>query len=146
METLSKVIETLQCIQALFDGATTTGERDAAASALERMRARLKNIQESDPPIEYTFTMSDWWSKQLFVALLRRYELRPYRYQRQRHTTVMVRVSKSFVDKTLWPEFCKLDDTLKSYMHSVTEQVIREGVHADNSEPEVRQQLSGQAK
>ncbi len=44
--------------------------------------------------------MGDMWSRKVFVALLRRYGIRPYRYKRQRYTTVMAKVSKKFVDRT----------------------------------------------
>jgi hypothetical protein len=143
MDDQAKLIETLQCIEALFAGATTPGERNAAAGALERMRARLKGLRQSDPPIEYKFTMSDAWSAKLFIALLRRYEIRPYRYARQRRTTVMANVSAGFVDQTLWPEFQKLSQTLRTYLDDVTDRIIAEGICSDNSEPEVRQNLLG---
>ena len=141
MDDQAKLIETLQRIEALFAGATTPGERDAAANARERIRARLENVQQSDPPVEYKFTLNDMWSKKLFVALLRRYGIRPFRYHRQRHTTVMATVSASFVDETLWPEFQKLSETLRTYLDSVTDRIIAEGIYADNSEPEIRQKL-----
>ena len=137
-----KLVEKLQHIEALFAGATTKGERDAAANALERIRARLKELQEIDPPEEYKFTMADMWSRKLFVALLRRYELRPYRYIRQRHTTVMVRVPAKFVDETLWPEFKELDKSLREYLEDVTNRVISETINSDSSEAEVRQELT----
>ena len=143
MDDLAKLIETLQCIEALYAGATTPGERDAAANARDRMRARLEDVQQSDPPVEYKFTLSNMWSRKLFVALLRRYSITPFRYYRQRYTTVMARVSVSFVDETLWPEFKKLDETLHCYLDDVTDRIISEGVHADNSEVEIRQKLIG---
>lgn len=143
MDDEAKLIETLQRIEALFVGATTPGERDAAASALQRMRARLKEIQQSDPPVEYKFTMGDMWSRRLFVALLRRYGIKPYRYYRQKRTTVMCVVSRSFVDEALWPEFEQLDDTLRSYLDKVTNRIITEGIFADSSEPEIREKLLG---
>ncbi len=143
MDDQAKIIETLQCIEALFAGATTDGEREAAANARERMRARLESYQETDPPVEYKFTLPDMWSRKLFVALLRRYGLQPYRYYRQRHTTVMTRVSKTFVDETLWPEFQKLDDTLREYLNDVTDRIITQGIYSDSSEPEIRQQMIG---
>jgi hypothetical protein len=40
-----KLIEKLQRIEALFAGATTKGEKVAAANALERIRERLKDVQ-----------------------------------------------------------------------------------------------------
>ena len=122
-----KLIEKLIRIEALYSGATTEGERDAAANALQRIRDRLEKIQKIDPPIEYKFTMSDMWSRKLFVALLRRYGIKPYRYYRQRYTTVMAKVSKQFVNETLWPEFQELSKTLRSYLDDVTDRVISEG-------------------
>jgi len=136
-----KIVEKLRKIEALFAGATTTGEKGAAASALDRVQKRFKKIHEQDPPIEYKFSFSDSWSRKLFVALLRRYELKPFRYYRQRHTTVMTKVSVSFVDKTLWPEFQELEKTLRTYLDEVTNNIISKAVYSNNSEAEVVQQL-----
>jgi len=137
----AKLLETLERIEALFLGATTSGEREAAAGAMERVRARLKEVQQSDAPVEYKFSMRDMWSRRLFVALLRRYDFKPYRYYRQRYTTVMARVPASFVDEVLWPEFQELNKRLRAYVDDVTNRVIRENIYSDNSEPEVLQRL-----
>src|SRR5262245_16734387 len=83
--------EKLRKIEALFAGAGTAGERNAAEAALERMRVRLKELEQRDPPIELQFSLPDRWSRILFTALCRRYGLEPYRYRRQRRTTLMVR-------------------------------------------------------
>ena len=136
-----KLIEKLQRIEALFAGAATKGEKVAAANALERIRDRLKDVQKLDPPEEYKFIMTDMWSKKLFLALLRRYGIEPYRYYRQKHTTVMAHVPASFVKETLWPEFEELNKTLHSYLDEVTNRVISTGIYADSSEAEVRQEL-----
>ncbi len=136
-----KLIEKLIRIEALFSGAKTEGEKDAASNAMQRIRDRLEKIQKTDPPIEYKFTMTDMWSKKLFIALLRRYGIKPYRYYRQRHTTVMAHVSKQFVDEMLWPEFKELNKTLSSYLEDVTERVISRGIHSDNSDVEIKQKL-----
>lgn len=134
-----KLIEKLQRIEALFAGATTTGEKVAAANALDRIREKLIDVQKLDPPVEYKFTLTDMWSKKLFLALLRRYGIEPYRYYRQKYTTVMARVPVSFVNETLWPEFQELDETLRSYLEEVTNRVIATSIYADSSEAEVRQ-------
>jgi hypothetical protein len=136
--TQDQLLEKLRLIEALHVGAATAGERNAAASALERILDRLRKTKQSDPPIEFRFTLRSEWSLRLFVALMRRYELRPYRYPRQRHTTIMARVPRGFVDETLWPEFCELETTLRSYLTEVTDRVIREAITADDSEVEVR--------
>ena len=132
------LIDRLRLVEALHSGAATPGERDAAASARLRILERLKAFEKAKPPLEYTFTFTDAWSKKLFTALLRRYNLRPYRYRRQRHTTVMVRVPKQFVDETLWPEFQELNKTLSGYLREMTDRVIEQSMHSDASEPEVR--------
>ncbi|MDM8526294.1 hypothetical protein QUF80_23190 [Desulfococcaceae bacterium HSG8] len=134
-----QLIEKLRRIEALFAGATTKGERIAAANAIERIQERLQKLQERDKPIEYKFTLADMWSRKLFIALLRRYGITPYRYRRQRYTTVMARIPASFVEETVWPEFKALDETLRSYLEEVTSRVITDGIYADNSEAEVRE-------
>src|SRR5258705_10029952 len=60
----------------------------------------------------------DQWSLHLFLALCRRYGMRPYRYSRQRRNTVMVRAPKRFLDQVLWPEFSELDQALQAYLSS----------------------------
>jgi hypothetical protein len=45
------------------------------------------------------------------------------------------------VDETLWPEFTQLNEVLSSYLEATTERVIRQGVHEDSSEAEVRKAL-----
>ena len=133
----ARLIEKLKRIEALFAGATTQGERAAAANAMQRIRGRLKEIHETDPPTEFKFRLTDMWSRRLLVALLRRYGIRPYRHRRQKHTTVMAKVSERFVEETLWPEFRELDNTLRAYLDEITDRVIREGIYSDTSEAEI---------
>jgi hypothetical protein len=135
---LNELFETLRRIEALHARTDVPGERQAAAAALEVMRARLARMVQQDPPVEFKFTMADDWSRRLFTALLRRYGIAPYRYRGQRHTTVMARVSKSFVDQTLWPEYLELSQVLRRYLSDVTNRVIREAIFEDNSEAEER--------
>ena len=133
-----KILDKLRKLEAIFTGTNYDGERFAAGVAMEKLHERLKSIEAVDPPVEYKFTMSNMWSRKLFVALLRRYGLKPYRYPRQRHTTVMVRVSAKFVDQTLWPEFDEIDDVLIKYLEEVTERLISSTVFVDTSEAETR--------
>jgi hypothetical protein len=132
------LIDNLRKVETLFAGAASDGERDAAANAIDRIREHLRQVQAVDPPIEMQFSMCDRWSRKLFVAFLRRYGISPYRYSRQRYTTVMARVPERFLNGTLWPEFLELRKALERYLDDVTERVIAAGVFADNSEAEVR--------
>ena len=109
----------------------------AAESAKQRILDRLSLWEQEAPPVEYKFSLGDPWSRKVFVALLRRYGIRPYRYSRQRHTTVMAHVSKKFVDETLWPEFKEISATLRDYLDDVTDRVIARVIHADSSEADV---------
>jgi hypothetical protein len=131
------LIEKLMKIEALFSGAATPGERVSADLARQRILKRLKELLPKDPPVEYRFTFTDMWSRKVFVALLRRYDLKPYRYYRQRYTTVMVKVPKSFVDETLWPEYQKINDELREYLQEITDRVVKSVLHEDSSEAEV---------
>jgi len=134
----------LRKIEALFEGAGTSGERDAAEAALGRLKVKLEEAAKIDAPIEYTFTLLDQWSRQLFIALCRRYSLEPYRYARQRYTTVMVRVPKAFVDDVLWPQYQALNNALREYLAQATEKIISEEIHSDTTEAqEVVQLLRG---
>ncbi len=130
----SVLIERLRRIEALHAGATTDGERLAAAEARARIQRRLRDIAESDPAVEFRFTLADGWSRQLFVALCRRYGLAPYRYRGQRRTTVMAKVSRRFVDETLWPEYEQLGGVLRKHLDEITERLISAAVHEDVSE------------
>jgi hypothetical protein len=131
----------LRKIEALFEGAGTSGERQAAGAALERIKAKLIEAAKTVPAIEYTFTLPDRWSRQLFIALCRRYSLSPYRYARQRYTTVMLRVPEAFVDDVLWPHYQALNKELKAYLEQATEKIISDEIHRDTTEAQEVVQL-----
>jgi len=131
MTTEQQLRERLRKITALFEGAATAGERQAAAAAIDRIRQALRGTVKTEPLPETKFSMADQWQRRLFSALCRRYGLEPYRYKRQRHTTVMVRAPRSFVEKTLWPEYLELQSALYAYLNEATERIIREEVFTD---------------
>ncbi len=134
MTTEQQLREKLRKIKALFEGAATPGERQAAAAAMERLRQALDAASKTQPLPELRFSLVDQWQRRLFTALCRRYGLEPYRYKGQRHTTVMVRAPVFFVDFTLWPEYLELQAALNSYLNEATERIIREEVYKDASE------------
>jgi len=139
----AQLIEKLRRIEALFARPGTAGEKAAAAGAAERIRLRLEELARLDPPVEYRFAVADGWSRRLLLALLRRYGVAPYRYRQQRTTTVMARVSRRFVEETLWPEFEQLSAVLRAHLAAVTERIIAEAISADDRDADVRQELPG---
>ncbi len=128
------LIEKLLKIEAMFAGAATEGERTSAERARQRILQRLAELLPEDPPVEYKFTFRDMWSHKVFVTLLPRYGLNPYRYRGQRYTTVMVQVPERFVAETLWPEFQKINAELNAYLQEVTDRVIKKVLHEDSSD------------
>ena len=130
--------EQLRKISALYEGATTPGERSAAAAAIERVKKAIAAIAYTEPASEFQFTLPDLWQRRLFSALCRRYGLEPFRYKRQRYTTVVVRAPRSFVDRTLWPEYMQLREALNRYLDEATERIIHEEVFGDTGEASER--------
>jgi hypothetical protein len=138
MTTEAELKEKLHKIEALFAGAATAGERNAAQAARDRIRAKLRELEGTERPVEMRFTLGDGWNLKLFLALCRRYGLKPYRKHAQRRTTVMLTVVPSFADDILWPEFTQLSEALGAYLNEATERIIREEVFRDTEEPEDR--------
>lgn len=130
--------EKLRKIEALFAGAATPGEKAAAGEAAERIRARLAASQKTEKAEETRFSIPDQWSRQLFIALSRRYGLRPFRYRRMHKQSLIVRAPRSFVDQVLWPEFQELSGALTAYLADVTSRLIREEVHGETADAEER--------
>lgn len=115
--------EKLRKIEALFEGAKTEGEREAAELAKRRILERFQEEFLSQTS-EFTIRLADQWHKRLFVALCNKYGLKTYRYKNQKYTTTMVRVSKSFIDEILWPEFKKLSKYLDDFISMTTDNLI----------------------
>lgn len=133
-----RLVSKLRKIEALFARPATQGEKVAAENAIERIRERLRLLEKAEPAIEFKFTFHDSWSKSLFIALLRRYGISPFRYRGQRRTTVMARVARTFVDETLWPEYQELNSTLMAHLQSITERIIHQAIHGDATDAEER--------
>jgi hypothetical protein len=130
----AKLREKLARIEALFAGATTEGERVAAAEARRRIQLRLQAVEQRDPPVEYRLTVADPWSGKILLALLRRYELKPYRYRNQRRTTIMVKAPASFINDTLWPEFQQISAALRTYVDQTTDRILADVFQDDGSD------------
>jgi hypothetical protein len=138
VSTEQELRQKLRKIAALFEGATTTGEQDAAAAAIERVRAALKAVEQKEKSVETAFRLPDRWSRRLFTALCRRHGLTPYRYPRQRYSTVVLRAPASFINNVLWPEFVEIKSALDEYLNEATERIIREEVFRASEEAEER--------
>lgn len=129
------LLEKLRKIEALHAGTKVDGEREAARRAAERIRQRLGELRNREHEEEYLYRLPDPWKRKLFVALCRRYGLRPFRERGRRRSTVQVRAPETFQNRTLWPEFLALSEELHSHLEELTDRVIREAINDDVSEP-----------
>ena len=136
MESEDRFREKLRKIEALYAGAATPGEKAAAGAAAERIRQQLKTANQKEPSEEVRFSIPDPWARQLFIALCRRYGVKPFRYPRMRQQTVAIRAPASFVNKVLWPEFTELSGALSTHLLEITDRIIREEVHATTEDAE----------
>jgi hypothetical protein len=133
MDERARLAAKLRRIDALIAGGATEGERYAALQARHRVLERLRRLQPVDPAVEFKLTMPDEWSKRLLMALLRRHGLRPYRYSRQRRTTVMVSAPRRMMARSIWPQFQRLSRMLDASLHEATQRVIRQAMSSDRA-------------
>ena len=130
---VERLIERLLKIEALHAGATTQGEKIASEEALRRILAHLDKLDEE--PQEFRFTLTSRWSQRLFVALARRYGLKPFRRPRQHSTTIMLRAKRRFVEETLMPQYNAIHAELTRHFDAIADEVIGRAVHRDLAEP-----------
>ena len=107
--------EKLAKVEALFRGTGSAGERAAAQAAMDRLHDRLGGSRgDREPEVELQYSLPDTWSVRLFIAICRKHGVQPYRYARQRRTTVMVRARERVFDRVVWTEFSRLHSELQS--------------------------------
>ena len=128
------LVEKLRKLEALHAGTKVDGEREAARRAAERIRARLEELRGKEEDVEMLYRLPDPWTRQLFVALCRRYGLEPFRERGRRSSTIQLKAPKTFHKRTLLPEFRALSAELRTHLQELTERVIREAIHDDITE------------
>lgn len=136
MQSEDQLRDKLRKIEALYAGAKTAGEKSAAGAAAKRIRLKFADASKTERVEELKFSIPDPWSRQLFTALCRRYDLKPFRYTRMHRQTVIIRAPASFVQMTLWPEFEELSGALTAHLHDITTKIIREEVHEATQDAE----------
>ena len=118
-------------LEALFARGATAGERAAAGAARDRLQARIAAEGAQDPETEVQYSMPDTWSVRIFVALCRKHGIRPYRYPRQRRTTIMVRARAAEFERTVLAEFETLHRELVAYFNETVDHLIADAMKSD---------------
>lgn len=131
------IFEKIMKVEALIERAGTEGEKQSAIFAKERLE-KLKAREE----IEYSISTQDMWHKKLFMAICHKHNLMPYRYYRQKHTTVMVRISRQFIDEVVWPEYLKYAKILEELVDDVAAEVISK-IHKEEVEIVISGEIDG---
>nr|WP_245243154.1 hypothetical protein [Pararhodobacter sp. SW119] len=130
----------------MFARGATAGERAAAGAALKRLQARLDPARAAlpeEPEIEVQYSLPDVWAVRLFVALCRKNGVKPYRYPRQRRTSVMVRVRQTEFEKTTGAEFRNLHKELTSYFAEMVNHLIADVMQSDGDDETLEQRQIG---
>ena len=122
-------------VEALFRETASAGERAAAEAALDRLHDRIGTPRgDREPEVELQYSLPDMWSVRLFIAICRKHGVRPYRYARQRRTTVMVRVRERVFDRVVWTEFSRLHTELEIYFTDVADHLITRAMGSDGDD------------
>lgn len=121
---MEDLLERIKKIEALIFGAQTDGEKQAAISAKERILKKYPELEIHKNPKEYALYTQDNWHKKLLLALCHKYGVKPYRYYRQKYTTVMVRINEDFLNKVLWQEYQEYSAHLEKLVEEITDELI----------------------
>jgi hypothetical protein len=114
--TIVKMLPASAAITGSFNGEAVRGSNATHPSA----------ALQSDSEVEFQFSISDNWQHQLFNALANHYGLRPFRYDGQRDTTIMLKAPERFIEDTFWPQYQNLSNTLRNWLESFTSSVIQD--------------------
>ena len=68
------------------------------------------------------------------VAVCRKHGVRPYRYRRQRRTSVVVRAREREFNRVVWPEYSRLQNELESYFEDVTDHLVNRVMGSDGDD------------
>lgn len=136
MERSEDIRAKLEKLEQLFARGATPGERAAAGAARERLTERLKSL-DHEQETELQYTLPDAWAVRIFIALCRKHGVKPYRYPRQRRTTVMVRVRPEVFNSTVGAEFQTLHEELVSYFTDTVDHLIADAMRSDGDDENI---------
>lgn len=139
---MQDLLDKIKKIEALIAGATSEGEKQAALSAKDRIMGKYPSLDAQQNAVEYALHSPDRWHKDLIMALCRKYGLRPYRYYREKYTTVMVRVNKDFLNNVLWKEYLEYSRMLEALVDDVAGGLI-DKIHQREEEDIIHGELKG---
>jgi hypothetical protein len=130
---MENLLDRIRKIEALISGASTNGEKNAAKTAKERILKKYPELEIHRNPVEYRLSTNSEWNKKLLLAICRKYGVKPYRYHRQKYTTVMVNINEEFLTKVLWKEYQEYSELLNGLVEEITNDLISK-IHTHEDE------------
>jgi len=138
---MESLLEKIKKIEALIDGASSEGEKEAAISAKKRILNKYPHLEIHKDPKEYSLRTEGEWDKKLLLAICRKYGIKPYRYKRQKYTTVMVNINEEFLNKVLWKEYTEYSSHLNKLIGEITDSLISK-IHKHEDEDIIQGSLN----
>lgn len=130
---MKNLLDRIRKIEALISGASTNGEKNAAKTAKERILKKYPELEIHRNPVEYRLSTNSEWDKKLLLAICRKYGVKPYRYHRQKYTTVMVNINEEFLTNVLWKEYQEYSELLNGLVEEITNDLISK-IHTHEDE------------
>ncbi len=131
------LLDKIKKIEALIEGATSEGEKRAAELAKKRVNQKM---EDQPNMVEYRLYTPDYWHKKLLLAICRKYGLKPFRYHRQKYTTVMVKIEEDFLNNVVWKEYLEYSDHLEKLIEDITSDLINK-IHEHHDEDIVQKMI-----
>jgi len=138
---MQDILERIKKVEALIVWAKSEWEKNAAEAAKKRILEKYPEIDNANKKVEFTISTSGSWHKKLFHALCRKYWIKPYRYYRQKYTTVMIMVNENFLNEVLWVEYEKYVKILEELVWGITDDIINQ-IHEEKEETIIRWELN----
>lgn len=138
---MQDILERIKKVEALIDWAKSVWEKNAAIAARERILKKYPELDIKNNIIEYTIKTQDFWHKKLFVAICRKYNIKPYRYYRQKYTTVTIKINEIFLNEVLWKEYLEYSKILEELVWWITDELINK-IHEEEEEEVLKGKLN----
>ena len=138
---MQDILERIKKVEALISWAKSEWEKQAAMFAKERILKKYPEIENTQNKKEYKIYTQDSWHKKLFSAICRKYWIKPYRYYRQKYTTVNININEDFLNEVLWKEYLEYSEILEKLVWDVTWDLINK-IHKDEEETVIRGSLN----
>ena len=138
---MQNILERIKKVEALIAWATSKWEKNAAEATKKRILEKYPQIEILKDITEIKITSLEKSDKKLLKAISRKYWLEPYRYYRQKYSTLIINCNVWFFDEILWPEYIRNRDILDNLVDDITWDIISK-IHKEEEDTVIRGELN----